>query len=902
MSIHQAMVKSVLSGDTVILTSTKNPRQERTFCLAFVNAPRLRREGDEPHAFESRDFLRKLLVGKVVQFQVLYNIPLSSSGQLRDYGTLVLQSGQTLPRLAVAEGWLKLRDDPGKNAESDTAKTLLEKLRTEEAEAKAASKGVWAGKEEGKLETKYELSDPKAFADEWRGKPIDGIVERVLTGDRLILRLKVKPDQHVQTMVLVAGIRAPSTKRTNPSDGKEQEAEDFGEEAHFFVEQRLLQRGISVNILGVSPQGQLVASVMHPNGSIAEFILREGLARCVDHHSVMLGGEMAKLRDAEKLAKSKKRGLFQGHVPTKASGGDSDVTVTRVQTADTIYVRSKTGPEKRVNLSSIRQPKPGDPKQAPFQAEAKEFLRKRLIGKHIKMTIDGKKAASEGYEEREVATFVQNSKNVALQLVESGYASVIRHRRDDDDRSPQYDELLAAEEAAQKEKKGMWSEKPPASKAMVDYSESLQKAKVQASVMQRQKKVPGIVDFVKGGSRFTVLIPRENAKLTFVLSCIRAPRSARSPSDPSEPFGQEAHDFANRKCMQRDVEIDVEGTDKVGGFIGTLFVNRENFAKLLLEEGLATVHAYSAEQSAHGPELFAAEKKAKEARKGLWHDYDPSAEEGEEDQDASAPATNGTAATNGASTPSQARKLDYRETVITHVDPLTLRLKFQLIGTGTGALEEMMSKFRSFHLSAANKAPLPNPPKAGDFVAARFSEDGSWYRARVRRNDREAKTSEVVYVDYGNEEKLPWAELRTLAPQFDTKTLKPQAQEAVLAFLQWPTAKEYIADAYAYLNENVNGREMVASVEYTDTKDNGVLHVVLFSKDLDRGVTESVNADVVGEGLAVVKRSLKGWEKGAEGGEVLKGLREREAKAKEERVGGWEYGEFGDDEVVDKLR
>lgn len=471
-----------------------------------------------------------------------------------------------------------------------------------------------------------------------------------------------------------------------------------------------------------------------------------------------------------------------------------------------------------------------------------------------------------------------------------------------DDRSPQYDELLVAEEIAQKEKKGMWSDKPPALKAYVDYSESLQKAKVQASVMQRQKKIPGIVDYVKGGSRFTVLIPRENAKLTFVLSCIRAPRSARSSTDSSEPFGQEAHDFANRKCMQRDVEIDVEGTDKVGGFIGTLFVNRENFAKLLLEEGLATVHAYSAEQSLHGAELFAAEKKAKDARKGLWHDYDPSAEEGEEDQDTSAPTTNGTAATNGASTPPQTRKLDYREVVITYIDPTTLRLKIQLIGTGTGALEELMSKFRSFYLSAANKAPLPNPPKAGDYVAARFSEDGSWYRARVRRNDREAKTSEVLYMDYGNEEKLPWAELKALAPQFDTKTLRAQAQEAILAYVQWPTAQEYTADAYSYLSENVNGREMVASVEYTDPKDNGVLYVVLFSKDLDRGVTESVNAKVVSEGLAVVKRTLRGWEKGAEGGEVLKGLRERETKAKEERVGGWEYGEFGDDEVVDKLR
>ena len=47
MPINQAKVKSVLSGDTLILASVNNPTQERTLSLAYVSAPRLRREGDE---------------------------------------------------------------------------------------------------------------------------------------------------------------------------------------------------------------------------------------------------------------------------------------------------------------------------------------------------------------------------------------------------------------------------------------------------------------------------------------------------------------------------------------------------------------------------------------------------------------------------------------------------------------------------------------------------------------------------------------------------------------------------------------------------------------------------------------------------------------------------------------
>ncbi len=61
MPVLQAKVKSVLSGDTLILT---NPRGlERQLSLAYISAPRLKREGDEvcltafsglPHA--SADF------------------------------------------------------------------------------------------------------------------------------------------------------------------------------------------------------------------------------------------------------------------------------------------------------------------------------------------------------------------------------------------------------------------------------------------------------------------------------------------------------------------------------------------------------------------------------------------------------------------------------------------------------------------------------------------------------------------------------------------------------------------------------------------------------------------------------------------------------------------------------
>ncbi|KAF2492958.1 hypothetical protein BU16DRAFT_465923 [Lophium mytilinum] len=883
----EAKVKSVLSGDTVVLHNINNPKQERTLSLAFVSAPRLRREGDEPHAFESRDFLRNQLVGKFVHFKVLYKIP---TGANREYGIVKLPNNVQFPDSCVEKGWVKLRDDAGRKDDSEESASILERLQMLEARAKAESEGVW-GEGSGKIDCDFELSDPKAFVEKYKGAKVDGIVEKVLSGDRLIVRLKLSPTKHAQTMLLIAGIRAPSTKRTNPSDGKEQPAEPFGEEAQQYAELRLLQRNVSVIPLGVSPNGQLVANVKHHiQGSITPFLLKEGLARCTDHHSTLLGAEMGELRAAEKEARDNRKGLFQGVVAPKASAGaENESVVSRVQSADTLWVRSKAGDEKRINLSSVRQPKPSDPKQSPWGAEAKEFLRKKLIGKHVKFVINGKRPATDGFEAREMATVTLNGKNIGLLLVESGYASVIRHRQDDTDRSPIYDDLIQAEAEAQAAGKGMWNTKAPAAKQFVDYSESLEKAKRQLSLLSRQRKVPAIVDFVKSASRFTVLVPRENAKLTFVLSGIRAPRSARNDTEKGEPFGKEAHEFANRRTLQRDCEIDVEDCDKNGGFIGTLYVNRENFAKVLVEEGLATVHAYSAEKSGNANELFAAEQKAKDGRKNLWADYDPSAENDDDDATAAGAATNGHG-TNGDAAPA-ARAKDYRDVVITHVDE-TGRLKLQQIGTGTAALTELMSAFRSFHLNPSNNTPLAGPPKAGDYVAARFTADNEWYRARIRRNDRENKKAEVLYVDYGNSETIPWSRLRALPAQFSTsQKLKPQAADAQLSFVSLPSNPEYLADFVGWFAQETEGRQLVANVDAVE-KDGG-LWVTLFDPKSSESGAESLNADAVGEGLALVGRKLRPWEKADKG--VLEGLRRREGEAKEGRRGVWEYGDLTDE-------
>jgi staphylococcal nuclease domain-containing protein 1 len=203
-----------------------------------------------------------------------------------------------------------------------------------------------------------------------------------------------------------------------------------------------------------------------------------------------------------------------------------------------------------------------------------------------------------------------------------------------------------------------------------------------------------------------------------------------------------------------------------------------------------------------------------------------------------------------------------------------------------------MSAFGKFHLNPANSAGVSNP-KAGDFVAAKFTLDDQWYRARIRRNDREAKKAEVVYVDYGNSELIPWSRLRPLSQaEFLPSKLRPQAQEAQLSFIQLPGNSEYLADAVNFIAQETADRQLVANVDQMD-KD-GTLWVTLFDPKSSKSAVDSINGDLIDEGLAMVPKKLKTWERAA--GDVLAALKKKQDVAKEERRGQWEYGDLTEDD------
>ena len=135
------------------------PPQEITITLASLQAPRISRgpqqSSEDPFAFESREFLRKLCIGKTVSFKIVYCVTSIN----RTYGDIYFQNISDDPdaqpvclsELVVAAGWSPVRGSEGTGAGSaDKLSSRHDTLLALEAEAKSAKRGLHGPKGVGR--------------------------------------------------------------------------------------------------------------------------------------------------------------------------------------------------------------------------------------------------------------------------------------------------------------------------------------------------------------------------------------------------------------------------------------------------------------------------------------------------------------------------------------------------------------------------------------------------------------------------------------------------------------------------------------------------------------------------------------------------------------------------------
>merc|ERR1711892_651357 len=599
---------------------------------------------DEPFAWEAREYLRKMVVGK----NVLGNVVHTAN---REYGVLLLgDDPETAVNVAlklVEEGLAKCRD----NCQDKT-------LQEAQEVAKNAKKGIHGEGFAGHVrKITWEVENARGLVDKYAGKPVSAVVEHVRDGTTL--RLFLIPDM-IHITLMMSGVRSPGTRLGPEGRPDPAQCEPFATEAHYFTESRLLQREIEV-ILESHNNNNFVGSVIHPAGNIAEALLREGMAKCVDWSISKVTGGPEKYRAAEKSAKEKKSRIWKNYTPSESSIDPKDKEFTgkvvEICNGDALMVKSgKT--VRKLHLASIKAPKIEDEGESkakraggqfrpiydiPFMFEAREFLRKKLIGHQVSVTIDyiqqarAAVAGELGFPEKTCCTILVSGVNVAEALVSKGLATVVRYAAGNDERSSRYDDLLQAEQKAEKTGKGLHDKKNIPTHRVTDMTGNVLKCKQFLPFLQRAGRMQGLVEFIASGSRFRIYIPRETCIVTFLLGGISCAKGGRTlPSGeviPADPYGDDCTVHVKEMVLQREVEIEVENIDKAGNFIGYCFVDNTNLSLHLVQEGFASMH-FTADRSPYANQIKNAEDNAKNAKKRIWTNYsgeeDPVAIEEEE--------------------------------------------------------------------------------------------------------------------------------------------------------------------------------------------------------------------------------------------------------------------------------
>ncbi|KAI7986641.1 Ribonuclease TUDOR 1 [Camellia lanceoleosa] len=327
-----------------------------------------------------------------------------------------------------------------------------------------------------------------------------------------------------------------------------------------------------------------------------------------------------------------------------------------------------------------------------------------------------------------------------------------------------------------------------------------------------------------------------------------------------EPFSDEAIALMRRKIMQRDVEIEVETVDRTGTFLGSLWESKTNTAVTLLEAGLAKLQmSFGTDRIPDAHLLMQAEQSAKRQKLKIWENF----VEGEE-------VSNGAVA-----------ERKHKEELKVTVTEVLGGGKFYVQVVGDQKVSSIQQQLASLSIQEAPVIGAFNPKK-GDIVLAKFSADDSWNRAMIVNAPRAAVESpkdkfEVFYIDYGNQEVVPYSDLCS-------------AQLCSLAHVKIPSLEE------DYGQEGCASERAV--IEERDTSGGKVkgqgTGTVLMVNLIDTETNSSINAALLKDGLARLEKR-KRWEP-KEKQAALDELEKFQEEAKSKRLGMWEYGDIQSDD------
>lgn len=725
----------------------------------------------------------------------------------RDFGTVFIGS-ENLGLAMVESGWAKV------NRQGTEKAYNFEELEKAETTAQNKGIGVWNVDPEIKDSSirslpQEAITPDELFATVGKGGEIDGIVEQVLNGS--LLRICLLPEYH-NMLIAVAGVQSPSINKRGP-DGSTK-PEPFAPRAKFFTECEVLNREVKLKLQGVDDRFQNLFAIVNyrtidgTEKDLGKELITASFAKTVEWSLSLMSQGVQELHALEKAAKEAQTGIWTGYVaPASLQDKLSDKftgTVVEISSGDCLIILDdRTSTEHRVQLSSIRAPRMGTKDRLPedWAIDSKEFLRRLAIGKKVEVQMEYNRkipTSASGLVLRFGNITFKNEKNeeinIAETVVENGFATVSRHRTDDE-RSQIFDRLTAAEETAKTAKRNVHSGKEAPVYRLNDFTgTNAKKAKDRFEPLKRLGKIRGVVEAVMSGHRVKILLGKERVLVAFALSGIKSPQRPQparggQKETKGEPFAEEAMQFTRYHVLQREVTIQLEACDKMGTFLGTLFFSEArpmNLGLALLERGLASLHFTFDESRPGGKALVQAEQIAKEKKIGIWENYTPPAQDAEDENVAG---------------PSNRRKdSGPMKVAVSHIEDGQCFYIQKVNETKISSITEQLKA-----MSPADRPSTGVLPARGSFCLGQFSQDNEWYRGYVV--SIQANLADVYFIDYGNSERLPADRIRPI--DSDLSEIPPQAHPCELAYLKVPPFEHEIGYDAARMLDTLVGEGLV---------------------------------------------------------------------------------------------
>ena len=905
--MSKGLVKGVLSGDTIIISGALSKDyslpDEFNLTLTGVFAPKIGNSSkleEEPFSFESREFLRKLIIGKVVIYKIDYTHNERKFGHIKFENKLI--NAEILKNGFAKTGFLP------KAHENLYKSEMWSTLKEAEKEAISNKRGIYEEKGEKDENNKHvrtlgNLSDMEEAQKKIKeviekGEEIDAIVEHVFNTSIVSV--------YIPSLSCFAKVNLRFVQI--PSNTKDPELFKIGKAK---CERLCLNHDVKLKIYDIDETNNLIGDIHllieKKDQNLSHYLLRTGFCKSFTggnkNPKIFNLTDINIVRAAENEAKAKRAGLWKNeNIPEiKKIKKENEEDLTQapcimVHSGDSLTVYNKKKEEVRIFLSNLKAPAMArfgsDEQNKPWAFQSKEFIRKKLVGKTLMCDLDyihtiNVENSPKKEETKRVMKFYTvyyvnekgENKCINVELIENGLANLTNYKIEQGNPSKEFDSMIKAEQEAKNQKVGLYSSKVP---SLCTYSDLIVAGKTKKkefiNFLTGINHMNCVIDFCFSASKLKLRLDEKQVMIPFNILGVKSFQNDKNNSSLFQKYYKISHDYVVENILQRDAICDIIQSDKIGNYFGNLIFNGKNFGTTLIEKGFAVVseRSYDIGKNRYIDEMKKAEKDAMEKKVGLW------AVEG------LGKLLKGDEVIDNSNSIGKLEKID-KDIKIRITDEIDLD-KFFCNFLPNKTLDKIEEVLADYDDGIETSERLSPPIKQGTLCAARFPEDDKYYRAVIKKFNKEKNEYQVEFIDYGN---IEWVKLIDLI-KLDGKisSLPPQAMICGLAYLKYSKISMRKA-VNKYPNFVDFENELNAKLCYSYKKGGETKYGLVIYKE-GKDIKKTYHADLLKDGLAKLNRN-------SELPDYMKDLDSIEQEAELKEIGVWDdneetdYGQNDDD-------